>query len=122
MGQRAFVFHRNGKRGGDEARFWQLYLDGAFGPPGPNPVLAGQSNIDPNKGEGLRDVMATLLSDPRVQVPDGTAQPTVTWPQTGPMRASYVLPASALTVTASGVSALAPEASRHRIVWVDIAR
>jgi len=113
---------RNGKRGGDEARFWQLYLDGAFGTPGPNPILAGQSNIDPVKGEGLHEVITALLADPRLQAPPGTASPTANWPQTGPMRASYILPSAALTVTASGVSDPAPKASRHRIVWVDITR
>ncbi|MEL7099827.1 MAG: endonuclease/exonuclease/phosphatase family protein, partial [Pseudomonadota bacterium] len=112
---------RNGKRGGDEARLWQLYLDGAFGIPGPNPVIAGQSNIDPAKGEGLHGVMRALLADPRLQVPPGTDAPTANWPQTGPMRASYVLPSAALNVAGSGVSDPAPEASRHRIVWVDIA-
>lgn len=111
---------RNGKRGGDEARFWQLYLDGAFGSPGPNPVLAGQSNIDPNKGEGLRAVMRGLLDDPRLQTPQGTAQPTANWPQTGPMRASHILPSRGLTITASGVTAPNVAASRHRLVWVDI--
>ncbi|MEO0402553.1 MAG: endonuclease/exonuclease/phosphatase family protein, partial [Pseudomonadota bacterium] len=111
---------KNGKRGGDEARFWQLYLDGAFGPVAPNPVVIGQSNIDPNKGEGQRAVMARLLADARLQDPTLLRAPTVNWPQTGPMRASYILPAAHLRVTRAAIEPRIPEASRHSLIWADI--
>ena len=42
-------------------------LDGAFGPAPQDFFLLGNANLDPADGEGLRDVMETLLSDPRVQ-------------------------------------------------------
>lgn len=113
---------RNGRRGGDEARFWQLYLDGAFGAAPDAFVLAGQSNIDPGKGEGRRAIMADLLADARLQDPPGLRTPTANWEQTGPMRASYILPSVGLTITGTGVTAPDPEASRHVLIWADIAR
>jgi len=111
---------RNGKRGGDEARFWQIYLDGAFGPVTASPVVMGQSNIDPTKGEGQHAIMAALLSDPRLSDPEGLRVPTANWPQTGPMRASYILPARNLTVAGTGRTEPNPDASRHVLIWADI--
>lgn len=136
---------RNGRRNHDEAAFWRLLFAGKVGtrPVGPF-VLLGVGNLDPADGEGLRDGMQALLSDPAVQdtLPRGTA--TRTDPDdigdpaldtaffdkgVGGLRVDLVLPSAGLTVAASGVvwppdgDPLAAElavASRHRPVWVDL--
>ncbi|MCA0964473.1 endonuclease/exonuclease/phosphatase family protein [Salipiger bermudensis] len=109
---------RNGRRNADEAALWRRYLDGAFGTPPDRPVLIGNANLDPERGEGLREEMRGLLGDPRLQDPlPGEA--TVAWDQTGPMRVSYILPAAELTVRDAGVRP-AIEGQRHRLVWVTL--
>jgi len=121
---------RNGRRNHDEIRFWQHYLDRAFGPaPARRFVLIGDANLDPDRGEGRRGAIRALLSDPRLRDPlAGLA--TVDWPQTGPLRVSYALPSADLTVTGAGVHwppegapgrAAAEMAGPHRLVWVDLA-
>ncbi len=138
---------RNGRRNHDELRFWSLYMDGAFGPaPSARFVVLGAANLSPSEGEGRKDALHALLSDPRLQDPrprrSGPVAPdparpadpaldTVDWPHPGPgpRRTDYVLPSSDLRVLAAGVhwpaqgpareQALA--ASRHRLVWVDVA-
>ena len=139
-----FVFHaappvfdgpedRNGRRNHDEIRFWQHLLDGAFGPPPASPfVLLGQTNQDPVLGEGRKQAIRSLLSDPRFQDPMPDNPFTVDWPHVDPprMRVSYILPAADMLVHAAGVvwpADAAPlsedvvAASRHRLVWVDLA-
>ncbi len=131
---------RNGRRNHDQLRFWQHYLDGAFGPaPEARFVLLGHANQDPNKSEGIKAGIRGLLSDPRVTDPvplRGDAPPgappeaTVDWPRVDPsqMRVSYVLPSRDWAVVASGVhwpmtgegARVAELASRHRMVWVDL--
>lgn len=124
---------RNGRRNHDEIRFWQHLLDGAFGPP-PDPpfVLLGQTNQDPLLGEGRKAAINALLADPRLQDPQPKDRPTVDWPQVDPpqMRVSYVLPSTEVIPLAAGIvwpadhPAIAQAiqaASRHRLVWVDIA-
>jgi hypothetical protein len=130
---------RNGRRNHDELRFWQLYLDGAFGPPPQGWfVLMGHANLDPEAGGGRPEALRALLADPRLQEPrplrPGAAEPrlaTVHWPPPGPgtRRVSYILPAANLSVTGAGVhwppegtpeGDLAAIASRHRLVWVDL--
>jgi hypothetical protein len=128
----------NGRRNHDELRFWQLYLDGAFGPP-PKArfVLMGHANLDEQLGEGRPEALRALLADPRLQDPrpiragPGTHLETVDWPAPGPgaRRVSYILPAAELSVTGAGVhwppegtpeGGLVAMASRHRLVWVDL--
>lgn len=122
---------RNGRRNHDEIRLWQLLLDGRLGPaPEGAFVIAGDANLDPERGEGRKQAIRSLLKDPRLQDPrphspqGGTA--TVDWQRAGRMRVDYVLPSAGLTVTASGVfwpdspHSAAAAASRHRLVWVDI--
>jgi len=123
---------RNGRRNHDEIRFWTLYLDGAFGPvPQRRMVLAGGANLDPDTGEGrhqaIRDLRRdTRLQDPRPSSPGG-GNDTVDWPRVGRMRVDYVLPSADWIVTGSGVvwptdpDSAASGASRHRLVWVDLA-
>lgn len=129
---------RNGRRGGDETRFWTHLLDGhlPFAPPKPPFVILGGSNIDPGKGDGRRDAMQDLLAHPQVQDPL-PGQDTVDWSgvvDPAHMRVDYVLPDAALTVTGQGIFWPEPGdpahaflgedgrgASRHRLVWVDLA-
>ncbi|MCQ0971068.1 endonuclease/exonuclease/phosphatase family protein [Paracoccus sp. TK19116] len=136
---------RNGRRNHDEAVFWLDHL------PADAPwVLVGNSNLDPEDGEGRRDAIARLLTvaqDPR---PAGEWQPpqsganathrgdpardTADWDDEdgdpGNMRVDLILPAQGLEVAGSGVVWPDPEtklgaavatASRHRLVWVDLA-
>lgn len=121
---------RNGRRNHDEIRFWQQYLNGAFGPvPAQRFAIIGDANIDPETGEGRRGAIRALLADPRLRDPlPGRA--TVDWEQTGPQRVSYILPSVDLRVTGAGVywppeGAPGRDAARaagpHRLVWVDLA-
>ncbi|WP_375688192.1 endonuclease/exonuclease/phosphatase family protein [Pseudooceanicola sp. LIPI14-2-Ac024] len=141
---------RNGRRNADEIRLWQLLLDGAMATPPPDPpfILLGAANADPSDGDGQRDAIRGLLADPRLQDPaprsvggdlaGGEAQSgdpaldTADWgePVPGNLRVDYVLPSATLTVTGSGVlwpplgdplAQAVLDASRHRLVWVDIA-
>ncbi|MFU8778496.1 MAG: endonuclease/exonuclease/phosphatase family protein [Roseovarius sp.] len=131
----------NGRRNHDEIRFWQLYLDGAFGPPPQGRfVIMGHANLDPEADAGRPEVLRALLADPRLQDPrpmrpgpgpEAARRHTVHWPPPGPgaRRVSYILPAADLSVTGAGVhwppegtpeGELAATASRHRLVWVDL--
>ena len=138
---------RNGRRNHDELRFWSLYLDGAFGAvPDTRFVLLGAANLSPSEGEGRKAALHVILSDPRLSDPRprrpgpvpadparmaDPALDTVEWPHPGPgpRRVDYILPSADLRVVASGVhwpaggAALdqARAASRHRLVWVDLA-
>lgn len=116
---------RNGRRNHDEAAFWLRYLDGKLPQqPPPSPfVLMGNANIDPARGEGRREAITALLADPRLQDPaPHRALPTVDFDgKTGELRVDYVLPAAQLSVADAGVAPPDAKASRHRLVWVDIA-
>ncbi len=126
---------RNGLRNRDEIRFWMSLLDGEItqAPTG-SFVLAGDANLDPDRGEGRKEAIRQLLSDPRLQDPvpeDSTGkETTVVWKGVGDMRVDYVLPSSDLRVVDAGVfwpapgsdlRAAAETASRHRLVWVELA-
>ena len=131
---------QNGLRNAAEIRFWQSYLDGAFGPaPKERFVIAGIANIDPERGAGRREAIRSLLGDPRIEDPRPRSRfagtKTVDWPDPDPgdMRASYVLPSADWRIVDAGVFWPDPEteeaailyfagteASRHRIVWVDL--
>ncbi|MEW9918159.1 endonuclease/exonuclease/phosphatase family protein [Marimonas sp. MJW-29] len=113
---------RNGRRNHDETAFWSHYLGGTFGTPPPGRfVLLGDANLDPDRGDGLRSAIQGLVADPRLQDPL-PGQPTVDWPQTGPMRVDYVLPSADWTVSDAGIAPIDPAASRHALVWVTLAR
>lgn len=122
---------RNGLRNADEVAFWQTYLD-ARTETAPFAILA-TLNVDPERGEGLRDELAEFLAypalqDPAPQGPYGLA--TADWddPEPGDLRVDYVLPASTLRVLDAGViwpqdgplAEAVAEASDHRLVWVDV--
>lgn len=125
---------RNGMRNRDEIRFWSVLLNGDLGSaPSNRFVIAADANLDPDHGDGHKAAIRDLLANPRIQDPQpadpsGTMT-TVHWKAVGDMRVDYVLPSSDLTVVDAGVfwpdsdSALrasAENASRHRLVWVDI--
>lgn len=137
---------RNGRRNNDEILFWRALLDGRFGVPPQRFVLAGQANLDPQDSDGRLQAIRTLLADPRLQDPAPTspgaaaapdqghrganAQDTVDWQNVGRLRVDYVLPSAGWRVIDSGVfwpppggdgEADAIAASRHRLVWVDLA-
>lgn len=141
---------RNGRRNHDEVTFWAKYLDGALPFPAPDApvVIAGNANLDLLDGDGRHAAIETLLTHPQLQDPrpqsaggkaaadpDHRADPaldTADWPDQKPgnLRVSYVLPDARLRVTDSGVVWPLPDdpfaqtvetASRHRLVWVDIA-
>jgi endonuclease/exonuclease/phosphatase family metal-dependent hydrolase len=112
---------RNGYRNADELRLWLALLNGELGPLPEGPVvLLGDANNDPKRGEGHKEPIKALLTHPRLQDPLLGYGPTVHWQQTGPMRVDYILPDVELWVQGAGVSAAKPEASRHRLVWVDL--
>ena len=137
---------RNGRRNADEIRFWQLYLDGTFGPvPAGRVVVAGGANLDPQDGAGRHPAIRALLADTRLQDPrpasPGAAQAsaqghkgpnaldTVDFDGPGRLRVDYVLPGADWAVAGAGVvwpaadnpeHAAVLEASRHRLVWVDL--
>lgn len=133
---------RNGRRNHDEAVFWLRNLpDAPF-------VLLGNLNVGPVDGEGRPEALTALLQVAQDPQPRGDWQPpqeganatqrgdpaldTADWPDVdgpGNLRVDYVLPAQGLTVTDSGVlwpdpasdaGALVAEASRRRLVWVDL--
>lgn len=113
---------RNGRRNHDEVLFWRHYLDGAFGePPQGHFVLAGGANLDPVDSDGRREAIRTLLDDPRLQDPL-PGQDTVDWTDVGAgrLRVDYVLPSADWQVLGAGIETI-PAASRHSLVWVDLA-
>lgn len=130
------VEDQNGKRGGDEARFWLHLLDGVLPFPAPTAPFAviGQANIDPVDGDGSQDAINALLSDPRLidPVPTGSeGTDTADWSAigVGKLRASYILPSASATVLDAGViwpgerdplAETTAKASRHHLVWVDM--
>lgn len=123
---------RNGLRNRDETQLWSLLLDGAFGPaPERRFVIAGDANVDPKLGDGRKDAIRALLSDPRLQDPQPKARDgsltTVTWKGVGDRRVDYILPSADWLVEDAGVfwpdtagHEPAATASRHRLVWVDL--
>ena len=124
---------RNGKRNHDEIMLWVQVLNGQLGTLIGDFVIAGDANLDPVDGQGLKQAIRTLLDHPRLQDPMPHNPDTVDWtdPVPGDLRVDYVLPSADLTVTDSGVFWPADNdpiletvetASRHRLVWVDIAR
>ena len=126
----------NGLRNRDELLMWNIVLNGGFGPAPDRFVIAGNANLDPNKGEGFSQAMAAFLQNPSLQDPLQD-QDTANWPDNGPgkLRVSYVLPSTDWAVTGAGVFWPAPDdpdrmligddgqdAGPHRLVWVDISR
>lgn len=126
---------RNGRRNHDEIRLWQQVMDGNVGTaPKGRFVIAGDANLDPVDGEGIKSAIVSLLADPRLQdlLPKGAeGTDTVDWtdPVPGNLRVDYVLPSTHWQVLGAGVfwpdfgdpmADTVATASRHRLVWVDL--
>ena len=127
----------NGLRNRDELRLWQVFLDGALGPPPTEFVLLGNANLDPHDGAGLHTAITALLDDPRLQDPEpasdggrmaadpgqsgNPALDTTDWPDNAPgnLRVSYVLPAASLRVVGAGVFWPAPDDPRAALLGSD---
>lgn len=109
---------RNGRRNHDEVAFWNTYLaqDNSAAPF----VLLGTANIDPPRGSGRRGAINTLLASGALQNPFGNL-PTAVFSEAMPegLQVDYLLPASTLQVLDHGTLS-DTEASRHRLLWIDI--
>ena len=127
---------RNGKRNHDEIRLWEQVIAGTVAPSPPGPfVIAGDANLDPVDGAGIKAAIRSLLVNTTLHnlSPRGhEGTDTVDWddPVPGNLRVDYVLPSTHWRVVDSGVMWPAPDdpfadtvatASRHRLVWVDLA-
>lgn len=114
-------YQRNLRRNHDETRFWSAYLDGLLQPPPPEgPVIVlGQSNLDPNRGDGIQSAMRALLDHPRLQ--DPTPGAITTWRARDPreQRVAYILPDRRLRVMGAGQ--INPDGPGHALIWVDVA-
>mgnify|MGYP002620341710 CR=1 FL=1 len=122
---------RNRRRNHDETAFWTLLLDGAlpFAPPPAPFVLMGNSNLDPDEGDGIHEAMKALLVHPALQDPrplephpeTGAPSPaTAHWPRgPGALRVSYILPDAGQESRASGL--IWPESGSHALLWLDLA-
>ena len=123
----------NGLRNRAQLRLLSDVMDGTYGDfPTKRFVLIGNSNLDPIRGEGDRAAMRALLSDKRLKdaAPRSTlgGDSTAQWDKAGPMRVSYILPsvdwqierAELFWPNKGPLRKAAEQASRHRMVWMDI--
>ncbi|MCH2096641.1 MAG: endonuclease/exonuclease/phosphatase family protein [Rhodobacteraceae bacterium] len=116
---------RNGRRNHDEIALWTNLLDGRLAPPAPEGafVLLGNANLDPKGGEGLHVSIRTLLQHRRIHDPKAHQdQPTAHWRDNGPgpLRVSYSLPSTELTIRDAGFTGTPSPDQPHRLVWVDV--
>ena len=123
----------NGLRNRDQLALLDAVMQGAFGDfPNRRFVLMGNANLDPERGQGDRNAIATLLADPRIQDPKPKSvlgsYASAFWDRPGPMRVSYILPSRDWDVQRAEVfwpqtgplRKAAEQASRHRMAWADI--
>ena len=120
----------NPLRNADQNAFWRLRLNEALGSVPAAFVLAGNANLDPERGAGERAEIAALLAHPALQDPIPRAPHPVTgaldtatawWPNgPGALRVSYLLPAADLVVRDAGLRWTSP-ATTHALLWVDLA-
>ncbi|MEM9348888.1 MAG: endonuclease/exonuclease/phosphatase family protein [Pseudomonadota bacterium] len=115
---------RNGLRNADELRL----MEEMVGEAGPRFVVAANFNLDPEAGDGKREVIAGFLADTRLQDPH-PGEPTVDFGESsaGKLRVSYVLPSASFDIMDAGVAWQEPPDSRgdvrftrHHPVWVDL--
>jgi hypothetical protein len=124
---------QNGLRNAAQLRLLEDVMRGQYGSfPKDRFVLIGNTNLDPNAGAGDRGAMLDLLNDKRLQDPRPRNRlgedATVVWEKAGPMRVSYVLPSADWTVERAELfwpkdgplRQAAEQASRHKMVWVQI--
>ena len=122
---------RNGWRNFDQLMFWRDVLDRRYDLPRPD-VIALLANIDPAVGEGTKEGIQTVITDPRLRdsAPQGChyllgcSSVTAYWPVPGPgaMRTYYLLPAREWAIVQSGLSwgTPSPDESRHALVWMQL--
>lgn len=113
---------RNGLRNADETLFWVQRL--AANPDEPL-VIIGGANLDPNRGDGRRGAIRSLLDHPALIDPFAPDSLTVDWSDIGlgKMRTDYILPTRDWAVTGSGTiwpPAPSDQESRHALIWVDL--
>lgn len=111
----------NGRRNRDEVMFFGNILSGrgpSAPPDGPLAVM-GNFNLDPGRGEGLREAVRYMLGHPKLTDPL-PGQPTAMWEDPGHLRVSYVLPSTDFTVVEAGLMPEVPDLGAHRLVWVDV--
>ncbi|MEP4198447.1 MAG: endonuclease/exonuclease/phosphatase family protein [Aliishimia sp.] len=121
---------RNGRRNHDETLFWTHLLDGTLPNTAPKGlILTGNANLDPKRGDGRQDAIRSLLAHPNMQDPKpnhngDTATVDFGEDSAGKLRVGYVLPDQNWDIVASGIewSEDSGDASRHRLVWVDVDR
>lgn len=111
---------RNLYRNHDETRFWGAYLDNLLPVPAPtDPVIVmGQSNLDPNRGDGLHVAIRALLDHPRLVDPTPGAITTRRTRAPHLQRVAYILPDTRLRVAGSGQLTMPGHA--HDLIWLDI--
>jgi hypothetical protein len=110
---------RNGRRNHDEVAFWLDYLkrDQSLLPF----ILAGTANTDPMRGDGRPEAITALLSHPKIQNPfDDSPTADFAEPTPGDLRVDYLLPSAEWQVLDHGLISM-PLASRHSLLWIDIA-
>lgn len=110
---------RNGRRNHDEVAFWIDYLarDQSAVPF----AILGTANTDPTRGDGRPDAINALLAHEHLQNPfDDTPTADFRDPVPGDLRVDYLLPSAEWTILDHGMET-APDASRHSMLWVDIA-
>ncbi|MDG1352440.1 MAG: endonuclease/exonuclease/phosphatase family protein [Sulfitobacter sp.] len=110
---------RNGRRNHDEVAFWLEYL---ARDDSPLPlVLGGTANVDPLNGSGRPEAINALLAHPALQNPfDATPTADFGAASAGALRLDYLLPSAGWQIAAHGI-VHSPTASRHSLMWVDIA-
>ena len=110
---------RNGRRNHDEVAFWLEYL---ARDDSPLPlVLGGTANVDPLNGSGRPEAINALLAHPALQNPfDATPTADFGAASADALRLDYLLPSAGWQIAAHGI-VHSPTASRHSLMWVDIA-
>lgn len=110
---------RNGRRNLDELRLWEQILSGMHGPTPNLPwVFMANTNLDPARGDGQREAMAEFLARDWFNDPL-SGEITAFWDDPGPMRVSYVLPSSDLSIRAARVWPVLPD-QQHSLITMDL--
>ena len=111
---------RNGRRNRDEVLLWLHAIEGRldYRPKMPF-VLMGNLQLDPERGDGYRDVVRDVLDHPALQDPL-PGQSTASFQNAGDLRLSYILPSADLIVRRAGVAQSVEGVGPHRLVWVDL--
>ena len=125
---------RNGLRNRDELRLWEQVIS----EPRDNPfVVAGNTNLDPMDGDGIRAAMQTFLLNPAIVDPmpksvggviaadanqfGDPGLDTADWPDNEPgnLRVSYILPSADQQITGAGVFWPTPDDPQHHLLGDD---